>query len=63
MQLPRGGSIPGVKGIGMPIKFTRNPVTFDQPAPGVGEHNEELYERLLGMDRSQVHALKEQGII
>jgi crotonobetainyl-CoA:carnitine CoA-transferase CaiB-like acyl-CoA transferase len=63
MHLPRGGSIPGVKGIGMPIKFTRNPVTFDQPAPGVGEHNEELYGRLLGMDRSQVHALKEQGII
>jgi formyl-CoA transferase len=63
MQLPRGGSIPGVKGIGMPIKFTRNPVTFDQPAPGVGEHNEELYGRLLGMDRSQVLALKEQGII
>ncbi len=63
MQLPRGGNIPGVKGIGMPIKFMRNPVTFDQPAPAVGEHNEELYERLLGMDRSQVAALKEQGII
>jgi crotonobetainyl-CoA:carnitine CoA-transferase CaiB-like acyl-CoA transferase len=63
MQLPRGGNIPGVKGIGMPIKFMRNPVTFDQPAPAVGEHNEELYERLLGMDRSQVQALKEQGII
>jgi crotonobetainyl-CoA:carnitine CoA-transferase CaiB-like acyl-CoA transferase len=63
MQLPRGGSIPGVKGIGMPIKFTRNPVTFDRPAPAVGEHNEELYGRLLGMDQSQVRALKEQGII
>lgn len=63
MQLPRGGRIPGVKGIGMPIKFTNNPVTFDQPPPGVGEHNEELYARLLGMDRSQVQALKEQGII
>jgi formyl-CoA transferase len=63
MLHPRVGTLPGVKGIGMPIKFTRNPVTFDQPAPGVGEHNEELYGRLLGMDRSQIHNLKEQGVI
>jgi crotonobetainyl-CoA:carnitine CoA-transferase CaiB-like acyl-CoA transferase len=60
---PTHGPIPGAKGLGMPIRFVHHPVTFDQPAPALGEQNAEIYGRLLGLDGIQLQALKEQGII
>jgi len=60
---PTHGPLPGVKGIGMPIKFAHHPVAFDQPAPTLGAHNEEIYGRLLGLDSARLGALKEQGVI
>ena len=49
--------------MGMPIKFVQNPVTFDQPAPAVGEQNAEIYGRLLGIDEAKLQTLKKQGVI
>jgi crotonobetainyl-CoA:carnitine CoA-transferase CaiB-like acyl-CoA transferase len=63
LEHPRHGPIPGAKAIGMPVKFVNNPVQFDQPAPALGQHNEEIYERLLGLDRAKLEELKGQGII
>ena len=60
---PTHGPIPGAKGLGMPIRFVHHPVSFDQPAPVLGEQNAEIYGRLLGLDGIQLQALKEQGII
>jgi crotonobetainyl-CoA:carnitine CoA-transferase CaiB-like acyl-CoA transferase len=60
---PTYGPIPGAKGIGMPVKFINNPVQFDQPAPALAQHNEEIYGRLLGLDQEKLQALKEQGVI
>lgn len=60
---PLHGAMPGVKGIGMPIKFVHTPVQFDQPAPALGQHNEEIYGRLLGLDGRKLAALREQGVI
>ena len=54
--------MPGVKGFGMPIKFTQNPIQFDQPAPELGAHNEDVYSKL-GLDADKLQALKEQGVI
>jgi formyl-CoA transferase len=63
LEHPLHGPIPGAKAIGMPVKFVNNPVQFDQPAPALGQHNEEIYGRLLGLDRAKLAALKEQGVI
>jgi len=60
---PLHGSIPGAKAIGMPIKFANTPVQFDQPAPALGQHNEEIYQRLLGLGSAKLAELKEQGIL
>ena len=59
---PTHGTMPGVKGFGMPIKFTQNPIQFDQPAPELGAHNEDVYSKL-GLDADKLQALKEQGVI
>jgi formyl-CoA transferase len=63
LEHPLHGPIPGAKAIGMPIKFVNNPVQFDQPAPALGQHNEEIYGRFLDLDRAKLAELKEQGII
>ena len=60
---PTHGRMPGVKGFGMPIKFVQNPIQFDQPAPELGAHNEDVYGEGLGLDADKLRALKEQGII
>lgn len=33
---------------GMAMKFSETPGSIDRPAPGIGEHNKEIYDRLLG---------------
>ncbi len=33
------------------------------PAPGIGQHNEEVYGELLGMDERELNGLKQEGII
>jgi crotonobetainyl-CoA:carnitine CoA-transferase CaiB-like acyl-CoA transferase len=63
LEHPLHGPIPGAKAIGMPVKFVNNPVQFDQPAPALGQHNEEIYRRFLGFERVKLAELKEQGII
>lgn len=63
LEHPLHGPIPGAKAIGMPVKFLNNPVQFDQPAPALGQHNEDVYGRLLGLERAKLAELKEQGVI
>jgi crotonobetainyl-CoA:carnitine CoA-transferase CaiB-like acyl-CoA transferase len=60
---PTFGPLPGVKGLGMPIKFTQHQLAFDQPAPLLGGQNEEIYGRLLGLDQIALQAFREKGII
>jgi CoA:oxalate CoA-transferase len=48
---------------GVPIKMSRTPGTIEMPAPEVGEHNQEVYSRLLGFTNEQLGQLKAEGII
>lgn len=47
----------------MPIKFSATPTGIQRPAPALGEHNEEVYGEMLGLEPSDLAALKEKGII
>jgi len=53
----------GVKTAGFPIHFTRLKGDLSQSAPYPGQHNEEIYEGLLGIEREEVEELKKEGII
>ena len=44
------------------IKFSKTPTTAG-PIPKYGEHNQEIYGRLLGMDNAELDRLEEEGII
>jgi CoA:oxalate CoA-transferase len=48
---------------GIPIKLSLTPGCIGSPAPKLGEHNEEIYGKLLGLDAAKLHQLKQEGII
>lgn len=48
---------------GVPIVFPSSTVGFDQPPPGIGEHNEAVYGGMLGYTRDELHALQSAGVI
>ncbi|MEO5922335.1 MAG: CaiB/BaiF CoA-transferase family protein [Bryobacteraceae bacterium] len=52
-----------VYGPGLPIVFSDSKVGFDQPPPGIGEHNEEIYGGLLGYTMDELRALQSAGAI
>ncbi len=60
---PTAGPLPGAKGFGMPIRFVEHPLQFDQPAPLLGAHNEEIYARRLGLSASHLAELRAKGVI
>lgn len=45
-----------------PVQLSESPVDV-KPSPLLGEHNTEVYERLLGLDAKQIKRLREQGDI
>lgn len=52
-----------VKLSGSVYKMSKTPGNRRMTVPGVGEHNEEIYGRLLGMDDREIRRLKEEGVI
>jgi CoA:oxalate CoA-transferase len=46
-----------------PVKFGDASTNYENPAPFVGQHNDEVYGALLGLSSEQRRALKEQGLI
>lgn len=52
------GKIPGV-----PFKLSKTPGTVSRPSPLVGEHNEHILKKYLGMSPADVQRLKEEGVL
>ena len=52
-----------VYGPGLPIVFSGSAVGFDQPPPGIGEHNREVYGDWLGYTPAELRDLESAGVI
>jgi crotonobetainyl-CoA:carnitine CoA-transferase CaiB-like acyl-CoA transferase len=48
---------------GLPIKLSETPAAYTRPAPGLGQHNEEVLRGLLGLSASDVEDLRRAGVI
>ena len=59
-------SYPGVGSVplpGIPVKLSETPGQIETPAPGLGEHNETVYGKLLGLSSRELESIKNAGII
>jgi CoA:oxalate CoA-transferase len=52
-----------VRVAGCPIKFSETPIKVFNPAPLLGQHNEEILTSLLGFTKIQYDKLKKEGVI
>ncbi len=48
---------------GAPVKMSESPWCLDRKAPLLGEHNEEIYVKELGLKKEELTRLREMGII
>jgi formyl-CoA transferase len=63
VDMPDGGQVLNVRGLGVPIQFTNAEAGFDRPAPLLGEHNEEVLTEFAGLSAEQIEELKSNGVI
>jgi crotonobetainyl-CoA:carnitine CoA-transferase CaiB-like acyl-CoA transferase len=48
---------------GFPFKLTKTPGSIERPSPLVGEHNELIFGKYLGISATEVAKLKEEGAL
>ena len=48
---------------GCPIRLSRTPVTYRRGAPGLGQHNVEVFSEVLGMAEDDIEALLAERVI
>jgi CoA:oxalate CoA-transferase len=46
-----------------PIRLNGDKPTIDSPAPTLGQHNDLVYGKLLGLSEKEIASLREQGVI
>jgi len=57
---PGSGSVPLP---GIVTKMSKTPGGIETPAPKVGQHNEEIFGRLLGLSMEEISELKEKKVV
>ena len=60
---PTLGTLPGLAAAGFPIKFSEAETGYAGAAVRPGQHNNEIFGTLLGLDEQGVTRLKVSGII
>ncbi len=63
LEHPVHGAVPGARGMGMPIKFRNHPASFDQGAPALGAHNDEVYGGLLALSAEEIATPRANDVI
>jgi CoA:oxalate CoA-transferase len=63
LEHPEKQGATDVYGPGLPIVFSGAKVGFDQPPPGLGEHNQDIYCDLLGYSPGELDLLRAEGAI
>jgi crotonobetainyl-CoA:carnitine CoA-transferase CaiB-like acyl-CoA transferase len=48
---------------GLPVQLSRTPWKIERGAPSLGEHNEEVFARLLGLTDAEVAELRTDGVV
>ena len=44
-------------------QLSETPGSYDRPAPGLGDHNEEIYRGIMGFSKEELARLRDEGII
>ena len=60
MPHPLAGIVPQVAN---PIRLSGTPVEYRRPPPTLGQHSDDILERVLGMDAARIAALRSQKVI
>ncbi|MFI5051274.1 MAG: CaiB/BaiF CoA transferase family protein [Gaiellales bacterium] len=63
LEHPVHGRVAYIYGPGLPFTFSEATAGFFRPAPGLGQHNHEVYGDLLGYSRQRLDELKASGVI
>jgi crotonobetainyl-CoA:carnitine CoA-transferase CaiB-like acyl-CoA transferase len=63
MVHPKHGMVDEIYAMGLPIHFSGASAGFDQPPPGLGEHNQAVYGGILGYDEEKIAELRAQCVI
>jgi crotonobetainyl-CoA:carnitine CoA-transferase CaiB-like acyl-CoA transferase len=48
---------------GFPIKLSNTPAKLKSPPPRVGEHNEDVFGRILGYSQEELRKLRDEGVL
>ncbi len=57
------GALGVTRQIGLPVKLSATPGSIRRGPPGLGEHNEEVYCRWLGLSKDELNDLKDRQVI
>lgn len=49
--------------VGSPMKFSATPISYETPPPALGQHTQEILEKVLLKSAAQITQLKDSGII
>jgi crotonobetainyl-CoA:carnitine CoA-transferase CaiB-like acyl-CoA transferase len=63
VEHPTAGFAEDVYAPGFPVVFSGSHVAYDRPAPLLGEHNEDVYGKLLGYSAEHIAELQSAGVI
>ena len=62
-QVPLPGGLGTMPVTNVPVHLSATPTKVERSFPAVGEHNKEIYGKVLGLTSEYIEKLKEDGVI